>query len=219
MDKTTNGYRAKFEAYLGNYLRFGSYLNFYHEAFKVLMKDVETTGGHVDRLAYPMLFIARHCLELGFKSNIRHFKKYSEKSDFTNAYTHNLKDLFNGFKLHVQETIKNLKNKHGIEIEKTEIDEFNEFCRDIEKLTDYFDKIDTGGSGFRYPIFKYPVDKKDKKAFKYDDRINLLDIEDLLNKGMILLNHTADVFAKYTDYADDIEKMYEEEMRSSYEER
>ena len=59
MDRTSNGFRAKFEAYLGNYQKFGSYLNFYHEAFKILMKDVETTGGHVDRFAYPMLFIAR----------------------------------------------------------------------------------------------------------------------------------------------------------------
>ena len=211
MDKTGNGFRAKYEAYLGNYLRFGSYLNFYHEAFKVLMKDVETTGGHVDRLAYPMLFIARHCLELGFKSNIRYFKKYSEKNDFTNSDSHDLKELFHGFKLHVQETVKNLKKKHGIEIEKIEIKEFEKICNEIEKLTIYFDQVDKGSFSFRYP-----VDKKNTKVFKFDERINLLDIEDLLNKGMILLNNTADVFAKYTDYADNIEKMYEEEMRSSY---
>jgi hypothetical protein len=211
MDRTSNGFRAKFEAYLGNYQRFGSYLNFYHEAFKILMKDVETTGGHVDRIAYPMLFIARHCLELGFKTNIRHFKKYSEKDDFTNSDSHNLKDLFHAFILHVRTTIKNLKDKHGIEVEPTEIKEFEQYCSELEKLTLYFDQVDKGSFSFRYP-----VDKKNKTVFKYDDRVNLLDIEELLNQGMVLLNHTADVFGKYTDYVDDIEKMYEDEMRSSY---
>lgn len=53
-------------------------------------------------------------------------------------------------------------------------------------------------------------------VFKYDDRVNLLDIEELLNQGMVLLNHTAYVFGKYTNYIDDIEKMNEDQMRSSY---
>jgi hypothetical protein len=43
-----------------------------------------------------------------------------------------------------------------------------------------------------------------------------LDIKEVFDKSMILLRYTADVFAKYTDYVDYIEGMYEEEMRSAY---
>jgi hypothetical protein len=211
MEKGTNGYRAKFEAYLGNYVRFGSYLGVYHQAFKALMKDVEETGGHVDRLAYPMLFLARHCLELGFKANIRYFKKYSERNEFSNSDSHNLKDLFNGFKLHVREATKNLKVKYDIEVENSEITEFNEYCKKLETLTVYFDEVDRGSFSFRYP-----VDKENKEVFKFDDRVNLLDIDELLDEAMVLLNHTSDVFGKYTDYANSIEQMYEAEMRSAY---
>jgi len=143
--------------------------------------------------------------------DIRHFKKYSEKNDYANSDSHNLKDLFHAFILHVRATVKNLKDKHGIEVESTEIKEFEQYCSELEKLTLYFDQVDKGSFSFRYP-----VDKKNNAVFKFDDRVNLLDIEELLNQGMVLLNHTADVFGKYTNYVDDIEKMYEDEMRSSY---
>lgn len=203
--------RSKYEAFLGNYQRFESYLFFYNEAFKVLMKDIETSGSHVDRLAYPMLFIARHCLELGFKANIRYFKKYSGSEDFTKSDSHDLKILFNGFKFHVQESIKNLDKKFSITVEKEDITEFNRYCGNMDKLTDYFDQLDKTSFSFRYP-----VDKNQKKIFKYNDRVNLLDIEELLDAGMVLLNHTSSVFSKYTDYADDIVKIYEDEMRDHY---
>jgi hypothetical protein len=34
---------------------------------------------------------------------------------------------------------------------------------------------------------------------------------------MLLLTHTADVFAKYTDFADEIENIYEQEIMAYYE--
>ena len=203
--------RAKFEAYLGNYLNFWSYLQTYHNAFNALVEDVERTNLHVDRIAYPMLFIARHCLELGFKANIRYFKKYSEKMDFTNSDSHNLKDLFGGFKLHIAATVKNLKDKYDVDVEPDDLKEFNSYCNEVEKLTNQFDIIDNGSFSFRYP-----VDKENKVVFQHDDRINLLDIKETFDKSMTLLFHTSSVFSKYTDYADMIEETYEEEMRSAY---
>jgi len=38
----------------------------------------------------------------------------------------------------------------------------------------------------------------------------------LYDKSMVLLTYTADVFAKYTDYVDGIEEMYEAEMQAQY---
>jgi hypothetical protein len=211
MHKTSLGYRALFEAYLGNYLTFSGYLNSYHEAFKALMKEVETSGWHVDRFAYPLLFMARHCLELGFKTNIRHFSKYSRKSDHTKSTSHNLIALFGAFRLHIGETIKKLKDDHSEEVDPSEVTEFETYCSELEKLTDVFNKLDEGSDSFRYPVNS----ARKVPSFQFDDRINLLDVEKLLSQAMILFNHTADVFSKYTDYMDEIEKMYEDELRSA----
>lgn len=204
--------RSRFDAYLGHYINFWSYLGTYRNAFKALIESVENSGSHVDHLAYPILFIARHCLELGFKANIRYFLTYSGKDDYKKAGTHDLEKLFGAFKLHVASTIKNLKDKYGIEIDKTDLDEFNKYCKEVDKLTNIFHLLDKQSDSFRYP-----VDKEDKDSFEHSERINILDVKDLYEKSMILLLHTSDVFAKYTDYADEIEKMYEDEMRKNYE--
>ncbi len=100
MDKIPNNKRtrAQFNAYIGYYLSFGGYLNNYQNAFEALMNRVYESGLHVDHLAYPILFMARHCMELAFKANIRYFSKYSEKDDFKRAGTHDLNNLFIGFK-------------------------------------------------------------------------------------------------------------------------
>lgn len=203
--------RTKFEAFLGNYMSFSSYLSSYENAFKALIDNVNDSGYHVDYLAYPILFTARHALELGFKANIRYFSKYSEKTDYTNSDSHNLKDLFNGFKIHVRESIKKLKEKYDIEVEKEDIEDFENYCKAVDALVSRFDILDKGSFCFRYP-----VDKDNKRAFQPTDKVNILDIKELFEKAMILLHHTADLFSKYTDYAEYIEKTYEDEMRSAY---
>src|SRR5690606_29861396 len=110
--------RHQFNAYLGLNLSFANYLGTYKYAFEALMDNVYQSGLRVDRLAYPILFIARHGIELGFKTNIRYFLRYSEKDDFKKAGTHDLEKLFSAFKLHIAETIKNLKSKYGVEVDK-----------------------------------------------------------------------------------------------------
>ena len=213
MNKDNDYSRDKFEAYLGNYLNFWSYLNTYHNAFNALIDDVNKTKLHVDRIAYAMLFLVRHCLELGFKANIRYFQKYSERKEFTNSDSHILKNLFDGFKLHVTYTIKNLKDKFDIEVEQADKTEFAEYCKEVESLIDQFEIIDRTSINFRYP-----VDNNNNFVFKQGDKVNILDIKEVFDKAMVLLYHTSDVFAKYTDYADTIEQIYEEEMKRAYQE-
>lgn len=203
--------RTKFEAFLGNYMSFGSYLSSYENAFNALIDCVNDSGNHVDYLAYPILFIARHSLELGFKSNIRYFSKYSENSDFNNCDSHNLKYLYGGFKMNISESVQKLKEKYNIEVEIDDIIDFESYCDDVDNLIDRFDSLDKSSYNFRYP-----VDKKNRRVFQPADRVNILDIKELFDKAMILLNHTADIFSKYTDYADDIEQTYQDEMKSLY---
>ena len=202
----------KYEVFLGYHQTFWSYLNSYQKAFDILIEDIEKNDLYVDRIAYPMLFMVRHSLELGFKANIRYFQTYSEKNDLANSDSHNLKKLFEGFKIHIKETIKNLKTKYSIEVEKEDIKEFNHYCNEVEKLTNEFEILDNGSFSFRYPI-----DKSNNKVFNTNDKINLLDVKELFDKAMTLLFHTQDVFSKYIDYANMIEESYEQEMRSNYE--
>ncbi|WP_185116315.1 hypothetical protein [Chryseobacterium arthrosphaerae] len=202
----------QFNAFIDQYLSFTSYLGSYKRSFDILLNNVVNTKSHVDHIAYPMLFIARHCLELGLKANIRYFSKYSEKDDYTNAGTHDLEKLFNAFKMHVEKTIENLKSKHNIDVEDEDKKSFKQLCDEVEKLNNTLHILDKNSDAFRYPI-----DKKQNPSFKNNDRINLIDVAELLEKSMTLFLYTADVFAKYTDYVDGIESFYEDIMREQYE--
>jgi hypothetical protein len=203
--------RHQFNAYLGFYPSFWAYLKSYKMAFETLMDKVQETGLHVDNLAFPILFIARHSIELGFKANIRYFMEYSNKNDYKKAGTHDLEKLFPAFKLHVYATIVNLKEQYNIEVIKDDIDSFNEFAKEVDKLTNIFHVLDKCSDSFRYP-----VDKENNKSFEERTTINLIDVKELYEKSMVLLTHTSDVFTKYTDYAKEIDSLYAEELRSSY---
>lgn len=202
----------QFTAFIDYYLTFPSYLGSYKRSFDILLQDTVRTGNHVDHIAYPLLFLARHCMELGFKTNIRYFFKYSEIDDYIKAGTHDLEKLFNAFKLHVQKTFENLKRKYNIEVEKADKKSFSELCDEVGKLNDVFHQLDKNSDAFRYPI-----SKEQNPSFNNGERINILDVNELLEKSMTLFIHTADVFAKYTDYADQIESQYEAIMREHYE--
>jgi hypothetical protein len=175
------------------------------------MENVYNSGFHIDLIAYPLLFIARHCMELGFKANIRFFTKYSKNDYLNKGMTHDLKTLFLGFKEHFKCTVENLRKEYGIIVTKEDITSFNDYCKEVEKLTDLFHKLDKCSDSFRYP-----VDKQDNKSFEMQDTINLLEVKELLEKSMILLSYTADVFAKYTDIADELLNMYEQEMKINF---
>jgi hypothetical protein len=204
--------RLRFDAFLGHHVSFWTYLDTYKNAFNALLDHTAKSNHNVDRVAYPMLFMARHILELGFKANIRYFQAYSKRDDYTNAGTHDLEKLFAAFKLHIFETIKNFDSTYGFQIEEDDKRSFNEYCSEVEKLTTLMHVLDKGSDAFRYP-----VNKSNEKVFELSDKVNLLDIQELLEKSLILLVYTRDVFSKYTDYADEIEHSYEQEMRAMYE--
>lgn len=202
----------QFNAFIDYYLSFPSYLRSYKRSFDILITDVVTTNSHVDYIAYPLLFLARHCMELGLKTNIRYFAKYSGKDDYIKAGTHDLEKLFRAFELHVERTFETLKSKYNIEVEPEDIKSFNDLCKEVEKLNSTFHSLDKNSDAFRYP-----VDKELNPSFNKGDRINIIDVSEILEKSMTLFVHTADVFAKYTDYADQIEDYYAGLMREQYE--
>jgi len=194
----------QFNAFIDYYLSFPSYLGCYKRSFDILLKDVLVTNSHVDYIAYPLLFLARHCMELGLKTNIRYFAKYSGKDDYVKAGTHDLENLFNAFKMHIEKTFENLKAKYGIDVDKADKKSFRDLCNEVEKLNNTFHLLDKNSDAFRYP-----VDKEQNPSFKNGEHISIIDVDELLEKSMTLFVYTADVFAKYTDYADEIENYYE----------
>lgn len=201
----------KFTAFIGNYLSFASYLGSYKRSFDILLNDVLVSNHHVDYLVYPLLFLARHCMELGLKTNIRYFAKYSAKDDYVKAGTHDLKNLFRAFKMHVEKTFENLKVKYGIEVDKVDKKSFKDLCNEVEKLKNTFHLFDKNSDAFRYPFVKV-----ENPSFKKGQKINIIDVAELLEKSMTLFVHTADVFSRYTDYADEIASYYEGLMREQY---
>jgi len=201
----------QFNAFIDYYLNFQSYLGSYKRSFDILLKDVLLTNFHVDYIAYPLLFLARHCMELGLKTNIRYFAKYSDKSDYVRAGTHDLENLFKAFKMHIEKTFENLNAKYGIKVDNEDKKSFKDLCNEVEKLNKTLHLIDKNSDAFRYPI-----DKEQNLSFKKGERINIIDVAELLEKSMTLFINTADVFAKYTDYADEIENYYEGIMREQY---
>lgn len=203
--------RSKFEAYIGHYQNFFSYLGSYKLALDILINHVDDKEGSVDTIAYPILFLARHVIELGLKANIKYFHKYSGVDNHVTGNKHYLKPLQDSFKVHIKKTIENLKIKYDVIVEKSEIAEFDKYFAQLDKLTDIFELLDKGSDAFRYPI-----NKDGKASFGHNQTLNVLDVIELLNEVEALLSYTAAVFSRYNDYVDMIEGYYEEEIKSMY---
>jgi hypothetical protein len=201
---------ARMEANIGLFQSFFSYLNSYQEAFQILVGHIKKSQNHIDTIAYPCLFLVRHSLELGFKVNIKFFSKYSNKKDHIKSTSHNLKHLFNAFKLHVNSAISELQLNYSIIINKNDLIDFNRYCKEVDLLVNTFDLLDQTSESFRYP-----VTRKNKPVFNNIKKINLLDIEDLFDKSMILLRFTSSVIGQYTQELDYMNEVFENELRNS----
>lgn len=197
--------RWHFEAQIGFHVSYGSYLGAYQRAVDILFLEIKARNCPVNTISYPLLFLVRHSLEIGYKLNINYLSRYSGLDDKVNWDKHNLIELHQAFKTHFMAVVKEL------DVDQYVVDDFNSYYSEVEKLTRTFNDLDRGSYSFRYP-----VDKKQKEVFKHEDTINLLDVKDLYDKALILLFHTADVLSGATDYYDYMNEMMEQELRSAY---
>lgn len=196
--------RWKYEAQIGFHTTFSSYLDAYRRAAEILFGQIEKEGLAVNTVSYPFLFLVRHSLELGYKLNIKHLSKYSRLEDKVNWNEHFLRELHDAFRVHFMAVAKELQ------VDRVMVDEFSRRCKDVEKLMKTFDGIDRRSFSFRYP-----VDTEQRLVFRPGDTINLLDVQDLYNKAMILLFHTADVLSDITNHFDYMNELMERELRSN----
>lgn len=201
---------TRMEANLGLSSSFFDYINSYHRAFQVITEHIKQSGDHIDSLAYPCLFLVRHSLELGFKVNIKFFSKYSNKTNHTNSGSHNLNELFNAFILHLNSAISNLQTDYSIIIDQKDLLDFNLYSKDVHKLVNTFDLLDKTSESFRYPF-----NKKKRPVFNSNTKVNLIEVEELFNKSMVLLRFTSSVIGQYTQEIDYINEVFENELNNS----
>ena len=197
--------RWRYEAQIGHHTSYGSYMSAYQRAVDILFAEIETNNFPVNVIAYPLLFLIRHSLELGYKMNINYLSKYSGLDERVNWDRHHLVELHEAFKTHFMTAVNELGVSQDI------VDEFNGYYSEVEVLTSTFNALDRGSYSFRYP-----VDLNQNVVFQHNETINLLDVKELYDKAMILLFHTADVLSDATDYYDYMDEMMEQALHSAY---
>lgn len=148
-----------------------SYKLGYKNCVEVIVKHLKDNQVNVDSLIYPLLFSARHCLELYLK-NLGTIVSLINKNCESNITaieiekTHDLKKLW-----------ENLKSLSKID------NRFENFILKLDAyITDYFE-IDLTGETFRYPFNK----NNDHHLDDYSV-INILKFEERFNKAINILD-------------------------------
>ena len=83
-------------------LSYFSYLQNYQNSVVYLFKSIDNNKIKPEEIIFTLMFLIRHSLELGYKSNIRFLSKYSKINDFCGSGSdHRIKNLHNALKNHL----------------------------------------------------------------------------------------------------------------------
>lgn len=186
--------RIKFTAYIGQDQTWWSYYVHYKSAIDVLVKSIED-GTPVNTVSLPLLFLVRHCLEIGFKANILKLETVSDaqlKMVDKYANTHSLSTLYGIFQTHLKaiqkSIITDIKTNQTIDV----------YLVEIERLKDIFHNLDYGSYHFRYP-----VNNQGKQNFDWNEQINIADIIELFYRLQPFILFTDSVLAEYGAFYND----------------
>ena len=145
----------------------------YKEAVKIIIDHLKNDSSYVDPLIYPLVFSARHCLELFLKKTVRILEAINDicKSKTIKIKiktTHDLQVLWNYF-----EDLARIDNR------------FDQCISDLDDyIKDYFE-VDLSGETFRYPYNK----DNDHHLDDYSC-INILNFEKRFLENIELLERT-----------------------------
>lgn len=162
---TTKKY--KFTAYIGLDRNWWHYYHHYKSTIDHLVEGIESNLP-VNTISSPLLFLIRHCLELGFKANILKLETVSNakpKLTFKGGNSHSLENLYNIFKAHLIE----IQKTHDIEASVK--DAIEKYLQETEELKNTLHQLDKGSYNFRYP-----VDTEGNYNFEWDTDVNIADI-------------------------------------------
>lgn len=146
------------------------YFSQYENAIELLFNEINENK-NIDSLILPTLFLLRHALELGMKYNIKYFSKYSEKNDFLKKLnnTHNLKELFDAFCVHIRASLENFGCSKKDELTK----QIEEQIKKSEKIIFFLEGLDKKGTTFRYS-----EDIDGEKSLARSDNFNIIILND-----------------------------------------
>lgn len=114
----------------------------FDEATKILIKAAHDGSATIDAAIYPLVFCARHRIELFIKDQLMKFKKIRDNSEITEQLlisTHDLEKLWDLLKKNAKTTDRRMLD----------------FVKNAEEYIIDFAEIDPTGETFRYPYSKY----------------------------------------------------------------
>ena len=166
------------------------YYGEYDYIIKILFEKVEQS--QVTVITLPVLFLIRHTLELGFKTNLIELEKLSTTKStvtFSGRNAHILHSLHDEFTKLVREIFYNFKIPNNI---KKEFETRND---ELKKFRKIFDSLDNWSYSFRYPVESDGV----TKSFNENDEIIISDILKAYFSTSTLLRYTTDVIFDYIE--------------------
>jgi len=186
------------------------YLQGYKHAFTSLVEDVLRKNVSVDYMAHPILFVARHAIEIGLKANVFEIEKYTKRRFTEIKRCHEITKWLIEFNRQVDAFYKICSSKQ-ISIDESEKSQYNEYYGYLNELINGNNRfsglgiIDDGSIKFRYPTEKVKDDQGNsvtKNVFEIMDTISIAEVERLFNESMVLLEHTINVFDQYMKQID-----------------
>lgn len=186
-DNLTERDKDKLTAFIGYFHYDLNLVGQYENAINILINEIIEEKSRIDVIAFPLLYLMRHTIELALKENIKYLKKYS-KLNFGKLNTHTLTELVLKFETHY--------NKISIENNfETELNE--EFTKYLTDLKIVISELGIDASSFRY------IHSTDgTKIFNSSASVKIYELKIKFDNSIVFLTHTADAISQYTDYID-----------------
>ncbi len=173
-----------FTAHIGLYCNYASYFCDYQKAVDILYQSVAETNVDSDSIAFSLLFLMRHSLELGYKFTLEAVYQDARRSYVPDTDGHSLLRCHETLGKWFREFEKS--NKISAELK----GDFGKYYGLARVGMREFDRLDPHSFHFRYP-----TDKKGKSScFDRTEKTNLLELKTAFDGAMALLKQTADVF-------------------------
>jgi len=200
MQKSSRERSALLQANVGLYPDLFSYLRAYKHAFKALIKAAEDKNCSVDYMAFPILFIVRHALEIGLKANIKYLVTITNSTlGFTKlANCHDISKLLIEFQDQINLTLKILNETHQVEIEQTVHSQMDNRLTCLKQLIDGCNNFKGIGLIDKKSIsFRYPTDRENQPCINPFEVISLVKVDELFDQAIELLEYTPSVIGEF----------------------
>lgn len=179
--------KDKLTAFIGDSYSDMNIVEQYENAINILINQIVEEKSRIDVIAYPLLYLMRHTIELALKENIKYLKKYS-KLNIGKLNTHRLTELVLQFENHYNKI--SIENNFESELNK----EFTKYLTDLKHI---ISNLGIDASSFRYV---YSTDGT--KIFNSSTSLKIYELKLKFDDSTVFLTHTADAISQYTNYID-----------------